>query len=177
MSLRPILPGSVPHRVTMRHVVCLLASAVLLGCNSPDSVPTARPLLARSVTPAVLSQVSAQGEFLLSQGDAGTAPGVNADSAKHLAAAFWHDAAPWFAHGVEADRGGSIDVAALRPCARAYYVTSAYSSPPIGAPTVVVKAVGPHWLVGMCDQGTEEVVISVSTSADDLVSFPSGQTG
>lgn len=89
--------------------------------------------------------------------------------AKEIAAAYWEDAQRFVLSTAVADRGGMIHATALTPCDRAFYARAAYDDVSSMAPAVVQKVAGSHWLVGLCYQDIEEVVVAVSAQATDVV--------
>jgi hypothetical protein len=136
------------------------------SCTEPLPTVSQQPGLSRLVTSNVMARVQGNQFALPEHGDSVSAE-ISGDRAKQLVAAFWHDGARGLEYGVSRDRGAPIHSSELQPCSRAYYVTSAYRHIRSDAPVIIKKALGPHWLVGLCYGDIEEVVIGVSAFATD----------
>ena len=136
---------------------------VVSSCNDIDAPAIPRINLAL-LTPKAAQGVDANGMFVLRAEGSGE---ISADQARTLASAFWRDLGSTFEAVVMQDRGGAVHTTQLVPCARSYYVESAYTAVPAEMPSDVIKALGPEWLVGMCYGVTEEAVIAVSAMATD----------
>jgi hypothetical protein len=150
-----------------RGIVALAALSMMASCTESPATSLRAPVLAKLVTPDVLPRVQANGQFALRQNGDSASAEINADRAKQLVAAFWHDVGRSLEYGVSRDRGAQVNWTELEPCPRAYYVTSAYRHIQNDAPLIIKKALGPHWLVGLCNAGIQQVVISVSAFATD----------
>ena len=152
-----------------RRVLVTLTTAILGSACGESILPPRNPsaIVAASVTGEAARSLDADGLFRLPSEGEGEGPEITREKAKELAAAMWHDAAPFITHIAENDRGAPVHASSLRPCPRAYYAASAYVGVPASAPPVVRKALGPYWLVGMCYGSVQEVVIAVSAYATD----------
>jgi hypothetical protein len=153
--------------MSLRQTATVAAIAFLLGCDESILIPKRPPgVAAGNLTGAAARSVDAEGLFILPDGGDGGEVEITRQRAKELAAAMWHDAAPFIARIAETDRGGPVH-SDLQPCPRAFYVASAYVGVPENSPAVIRKALGPYWLVGLCYNGVEEVVVGVSAFATD----------
>ena len=145
----------------------IIASASLSAWGCRDAVaPEAAPIDRSLLTGEAAQSLNADGQFILPQHGALQTAEILGEDAKNLAAALWR-ASALVVPTLEHDRGGTIHTKDLQPCVRAYYVESAYSAVPADAPDVIQKALGPQWLVGLCYDNVEEVVVSVSAFATD----------
>lgn len=148
------------------------ALLVLAACGSDTEVAVPATVassnqLRQVLSPRAAASLDRNGNFVLPQhGDSATAE-ISGTQAKALAFAYWRDAAEWLEDGVSRDRGALVHAHDLQPCARAYYATSAYAVLEADAPLLIRKTLGPQWLVGLCYQGTEEVIFGVSAYATD----------
>jgi hypothetical protein len=145
-----------------------IQSSVFIGlliaasCGQIDApvIPRIDPAL---LTPEAAQGVNGNGLFVLRGERSGE---ISVDQARTLATAFWRDVGPYISGTIEHDRGGIVHTQ-LVPCARSYYVESAYTNVPVEVPINLQKELGAQWLVGMCVGTTEEVVIAVSAMATD----------
>ena len=149
-----------------------MSMVLMIACEASTSEPL------RSVDSALLTGIAAQsidshGQFVLPNGGGASAGEISREVATALGVAVWHSAQASL-NLYESDRGAPIHVDALVACQRAFYVESAYANVPADAPTVLRKALGPEWLVGLCYGGVEEVVVSVSAYATDAGLTPDG---
>lgn len=141
----------------------------MVSASCGEQLPTSATeasVLATSVTREVAESLNDRGQFVLPFVPQGEIP---FDRAKELAAAMWHDAAPFLLLTMERDRKGKVHAYELEPCERGFYAASAYSTVPAEAPNVVQKMLGSHWLIGMCYHGVQEIVVAVSARATDAV--------
>jgi hypothetical protein len=144
---------------------------LLVGAACSESLPT-EPVLAvdlANLTGVAAQSVGANGQFVLPIHGANAAAEITGDNARKLATAFVADAGSDFTDALQKDRGAPIHFAGLRPCARAYYVESAYVDVPATVPDLMHKELGPQWLVGLCYGDVEEVSVAVSAYATDAV--------
>ena len=157
-----------PRRIRSRGALLVAATipvAMLWGCNSDGPAALRRGDLASVLTPDVRTQL-VQGEFVMPEASF-QAGEIDAAQAKALANAYWHVRPDAFRGAVDVDRGAAVHFATLRPCGQAYYAASAYRSVPGHPDAIIQKLLGAYWLVPMCENMTEEVLISVSARASD----------
>lgn len=169
-ALRSLWRAMPPHRKRRRtrlSSILTLAALCSIGtaCRDETLVGTSgQQPQSRLLVGAAARALQPNGRFALVGAPIGE---LTEAAAVSLASAYLHDYARIALTRYEADAGRSINLAALRPCPRAYYATSAYES---GAdlPTHLARHLGPHWLVSFCDGSTPVVSVSLSALATDL---------
>lgn len=141
--------------------VALLGAIASLGaCTDVGGPPTATEL-SRVVTGQALARQS-NGQFVLASQKPGE---LTEPQAQYLAATYAHTAGRWLRAAWESDRGREIDVETLRPCARAFYASSAFLDPPQGVSRGVRRLLGAKWLTSLCD-AEGQALVSVAVPAD-----------
>ena len=147
-----------------------LLAAVLAACGgdasplSPDSIVDAK-----YVAGEALAALQRNGEIRLPDLHATDGSEVSEVRAFDLARAFMHDYGDLALEQYEVDRGASIDLAALRTCPRAFYVTGSYDVNAGEVSDIGRRYIGAHWLVSFCNHdGAPIISISLSARAVDV---------
>jgi hypothetical protein len=159
-----------PCKVISGFAVVLLVG----GCS--DGIQAVAPLkstLRTSITDELQEAVGENDLFALAQERPGE---ITAANAEQLAVAFWEDFKPWLSPTFQKERGATLHADALKSCGRPMYALSAYTSTPADASTTLKRAMGSHWIVGLCYGRTQELVISVSALATDVRLRATGRT-
>jgi hypothetical protein len=143
----------------------IILAAVLAACasdqivNAPDS-----KLDPKYVTGEALAALQRNGEIRIPDLHATDGTEIDETRAFELSRAYMHDYVPLALELYEEDRGASIDLAALTPCPRAFYVAGNYDLASDVVSNVGRKVLSGHWLVSYCNR--ERVpIISISLSA------------
>lgn len=160
--------------LSCRVVFPLVAGLLIGGCS--DGIQAVAPLkstLRTSISDELQPAVGENDLFALAQERPGE---ITAANAEQLAVAFWEDAKPWLSITFQKERGATLHADALKSCGRPMYALSAYTSTPADASTTLKRAMGSHWIVGLCYGRTQELVISVSALATDVRLLATGRT-
>src|SRR5437762_784438 len=89
--------------------------------------------------------------------------------ARELAQAFIATHGRGFQSSLEADHGGSIDLAALHLCGRVWYANAAFAPLPAVVPDPWQRHYGPWWLLTFCGAGERpQVSLAVSAYATEM---------
>jgi hypothetical protein len=127
------------------------------------------PDVTQYVTGAAAQNLDSNGHFALSQPPHPDGrPIIDADRAKELAMAFVRTWAPWLRRGLEKDRDGPINFAALKPDARVYFAEAPYSPFPEGFHPAFVRGHGSYFVVTLKDGAEPVMVVSVAAHTTEI---------
>jgi hypothetical protein len=146
-----------------------LTGAVLVAVACDNQVQSTGPRLTgpdlAMLTGEAARQIEEYGQFHLAGPGTGE---LSEGQAVVLARAYVRSAGPWIGHTWEEDRGAPIDLDKLTACPRPYYTASPFEVAS-GAHASLRQAVGPYWLVSMCEPGGPPALsIAVSALATEL---------
>ena len=152
----------------VRRQLCWSA-ALALACSDPSGPGGGPPPpdVAPFVTGAAATAVS-NGQFVLPPPPPDPIPSISLAQAQSLAVAWVPDFAPGFASLIGQVHGSAVNAAILRPCRLTRYAASQFEpvDPAVAADafaSVVVRAVGPQWLIQLCaPSGELQAVLAVS---------------
>jgi hypothetical protein len=141
-----------------------------LACTSRDQelVGNIPQSLGSAITGAAAASVDATGRFAVQQSRPRPSNEIDEDRARRVAGAYLQLQGPFLQGALEGDRGGPIDIAALRSCGRAFYAESPYEpiAPGPDVPDIAFRLYGSWWVVGFCGSaGNLEVSVAVSAVA------------
>lgn len=150
----------------------ILVAALACGEQSPTITPPERlPDISAAVTPSLLQELNAAGEFNLRPptevGD------ITPSYAKQLATAWARQFGPFIQSALSRDHGSPIEVAALMPCGRPVYAASPYALIEPDAPAYVVNSFGAYWLVPLCAP-SGELQVSLGVAAQTQAQLRNG---
>jgi hypothetical protein len=125
------------------------------------------------VTGAAEQALKDDGRFALGDPEINPPGQVNEPQARSIVIVYVKAVAPSLRGAWSALHESSIDTEALRPCDRALYAASPYTSFSTSVSEVVQRKFGPHWVVPMCDAGNHvQLVVSFSARATELTKKP-----
>lgn len=168
--------GTIPFAFRMwgrlRGRPLLIAMGLAFGasCNNDRAITAPEPTSDQLVQ-AVAGDAAAaitDGKFVLSAPEASLAEQISVGHALALATAWSRQFGPLGRSWFEKDRGGSIRFDKLTPCGRPLFAVSGFYEPALDVLPSVRRAVGPWWLVTLCDGGTPNLSVSVSAWATEL---------
>jgi hypothetical protein len=129
--------------------------------------PVDAATVAGVVTDAAAESLGEDGRFDVG---AGGGSGEITEARARLLANLWPlQFGPSVLSALERARGGSIDLAALRDCGRAFYARSSFRPLPSEVPAPYHRMFGGWWMVPLCGRsGDIEVALAVSALATDV---------
>lgn len=151
-------------------VCCVLLAGSLVSCQS--EFPTApQPTvneLRESLTGEAAMAVNEAGKFVLPAPPPSLASVVSPGQASSLAVVWARQFGPLFRANLEGVHGGPIGLAKLAACGRPLYAGSAFEEPPLDVLPAARRAVGPWWLITLCEGTSPKVSVAVSAWATEL---------
>lgn len=148
---------------------CLLVG--VCGCAEraiqPFDPANPPPVVREHVAGAAAAAIGADGRFVLPDLHDPVSE-IGGAKAQELAVAYLRTFGALARGTWEAQRGGRIALADLRPCGRVTYAMSPYASLPPERSLWARKLVGSWWLVIVCGGSTAEVLIAVAAANTDV---------
>jgi hypothetical protein len=155
-----------------RNVPALILLALVGACNSE---PIAAPAVLEKtvvdtawVTGAAREAVLPSGLLQLAVIADAVLPEIDEARARALANAWLLDIAPQLASAFSRDHQSRVHAQSMSLCGRVYYANSAHTPVELNAPLSAIRALGPSWLVPMCQDGRPVVTLSVAANATDM---------
>jgi hypothetical protein len=174
------LPGGkgFPRPQRWRRILMALMAVVLTGCGDdgagPNRPPVTNEVMQPYVTGNAAAALDATGHFQIAGPPAGDPTQIDRPLAERLAVLDARQWGPGFRQQWEKQRGGPIDITALRACGTTRYAESAFGSwdPAVVADpraTAVRRVYGPWWIVFLCGSKKDpQVIVAVSALSTDL---------
>lgn len=153
-----------------RTVCYALLAASLLSCQSdfPTAPQPTGNELRESLTGEAAIAVNDAGKFVLPSPPPSLASVVSPGNASGLAVVWARQFGPLFRGNLEGVHGGSIGFNKLMACGRPLYARSAFEEPPLDVLPSARRAVGPWWLITLCEGAVPKVSVAVSAWATEL---------
>lgn len=164
-----------------------LGLAPLAACGSLADTPvgidrTEESAIRNAVSPVVANLLDRNGRFPVAPTNL-PADHLSGGQAQRFARQFGRQFGPMLSEGLEHERGAPIRFHKLEPCGRPLFAHSPYEALPATAPRLLRLAVGPHWLVTLCDPAGPAIGVAVAALATDVslqngrLMLPGGQGG
>lgn len=153
-----------------RTVCYALLAGSLVSCQSdfPTAPQPTGNELRESLTGEAAMAVNEAGKFVLPAPPPSLASVVAPENASRLAVVWARQFGPLLRANLEGVHGGSIGLAKLVACGRPLYAGSAFEEPPLDVLPSARRAVGPWWLITLCEGAIPKVSVAVSAWATEL---------
>lgn len=154
----------------LRRVLSFIAIAFALSCWGDRTVTAPEPTpdqLSQAVTGDAAAVVS-DGKFVLPAPEATVSKQLSSGEAVVLARTWARQFGPLIRSSFEDDHGAGIRFDKLLACGRPLYAVSGFAEPADDILPAVRRAIGPWWLITLCDGALPQLSVSVSAWATEL---------
>lgn len=146
----------------------LFASLVSCQTDFPTAPQPTSDELRASLTGEAANAVNGAGKFVLPAPPPSLASVVSPGQASSLALVWARQFGPLLRPGLEGVHGRPIAFDKLTQCGRPLYAVSAFEEPPLDVLPAARRAVGPWWLITLCEGVTPKLSVAVSAWATEL---------